>query len=99
MSPMTGTRGRHGRYGRCRDCIRHEGILSGAIKPGKPGRPTVLTEDVLAKIAELRAQGVGYTRIADALGIGRTSVRRVLGKDAFGKPCQNSQVKQGGSET
>ncbi len=57
----------------------------------KRGRPTVLTEDVLVKIAELRAQGLGYTRIADAVGIGRTTVARVLRTSAPGLPSQNSQ--------
>ncbi len=57
------------------------------------GRPTVLSDEKLAKIAELRGAGWGYTRIADAVGVGRLTVRRVLGKDSFGKPCQNSQVQ------
>ncbi len=56
------------------------------------GRPTVLSDAMLARIAELRGDGLGYGRIADALGIGRTTVRRVLGKSGFAEPCQNSQV-------
>lgn len=63
------------------------------------GRPTVLTEDVLARIAELRAAGLGYTRIADALRIGRTTVARVLKGATRAEPSQNSQVDQGRGET
>ena len=59
------------------------------------GRPSVLTEDVLARIAELRGEGMGYGRIADRLGIGRTTVRRVLGKSGFGLPCLNSSEGEG----
>jgi len=54
-----------------------------------PGRPSVLTDEVRERIAELRAEGLGYGRIADLLGIGRTTVRRVLGKSGFRKACQN----------
>ncbi len=56
------------------------------------GRPSVLNDDVLARIAELRAEGLGYTRIADALRIGRTTVARVLRTTTGGKPSQNSQI-------
>ncbi len=56
------------------------------------GRPTVLSDLVLARIAELRASGLGYGRIADALGIGKTTVRRVLRTPGSAEPCLNSQV-------
>ncbi len=65
------------------------------MTPHPGGRPTVLTEEILARIAELRGEGLGYGRIADAIGVGRTTVRRVLGTTADGEPCQNSQVGEG----
>ena len=60
----------------------------------RPGRPSVLTEDVLAQIAELRGEGLGYGTIAERVGVGRTTVRRVLGKSGFGLPCLNSSDHQ-----
>lgn len=59
------------------------------------GRPTVLTEDVLAQIAELRANGLGYGRIAQAVGIGKSTVARVLRESAFVARSQNSADSQG----
>src|SRR5437773_660781 len=47
-------------------------------------RPTVLTSEVLSEIARLREAGHGYKFIARELGIGRTTVRRVLGKAGDG---------------
>lgn len=61
----------------------------------KRGRPSILTEDVLAKIAELRRQGLGYGRIADLVRVGRTTVSRVLGKSGFPEPCQNASEGDG----
>ncbi len=62
------------------------------------GRPSVLTDEVLARVAELRAAGLGYTRIAHALGIGRTTVARVLRNPAFLAQSQNQDVEAGREE-
>ncbi len=56
------------------------------------GRPTVLTEDVLAATAELRALGHGYGKIAQIVGVGRSTVARVLTMPRDGLPSQNSHV-------
>lgn len=66
---------------------------------GKPGRPTVLTDEVLAKIADLRALGMGYGLIAQAVGVGKSTVARVLRGSALVARSQNSQVDQGRGET
>jgi orotate phosphoribosyltransferase-like protein len=59
------------------------------------GRPTVLGEDVLARIAELRAEGLGYGRIAQAVNIGKSTVARVLRNPAFVAPSQNPAEGEG----
>ncbi len=86
---MNGTRCRHGRYGRCRDCLRHDAITSGAIRPGRPGRPR-LPDQTLAKVAELAGLGKTHSQIARETGISRRSVIRIL------TPCAKSP---GGAET
>jgi len=63
----------------------------------KRGRPTVLTDEVMARIAELRGRGWGYKRIAWELKIGRTTVRRVLGKTKDAGGGRKPQVESGGS--
>jgi DNA invertase Pin-like site-specific DNA recombinase len=47
-------------------------------EPRKRGRPA-LSHEVTELVLELRRTGMGYTSIADKLGIGRTTVRRILG--------------------
>lgn len=54
------------------------------------GRPSVLSDEVLVETARLRGEDRGHGRIADAVGVGKTTVRRVIGKSGFGKPRQNS---------
>ena len=44
----------------------------------KPGRPP-LSDEVRDRVLELRKSGMGYGAIAHKLGIGRTTVRRILG--------------------
>jgi DNA invertase Pin-like site-specific DNA recombinase len=60
------------------------------------GRPTVLTEDVLARIAELRAKDMGYGTIARSVGVGKSTVYRVLHTPAFLERFQNSESAGGG---
>jgi DNA invertase Pin-like site-specific DNA recombinase len=53
--------------------------LDRARKEGKRiGRPTTVTADTEASIRKLRADGAGKLRIAKQLGIGVSSVQRVL---------------------
>ncbi len=74
----------------CSDCVRCSPVIEIA-PPRRVGRPTVLTDSVLAEIARLRGEGLGYRAIADAVGVGRTTVRRVLGKVPLRVGGQNSQ--------
>src|SRR5438094_299711 len=70
-------------------------VLEIAKVRGRVGRPTVLTDEVLSKIGQLRADGLGYKRIAREIGIGRTTVRRVLGKAGDGEGGLNSSEAHG----
>jgi DNA invertase Pin-like site-specific DNA recombinase len=45
----------------------------------KLGRPPI-PDETRARVRELRKQGLGYKRIANELGLGRTTVRRLLGE-------------------
>ena len=56
------------------------------------GRPSVLTEDVLARVAELAGLGKSHSEIARETGISRRSVLRVL------NPCAKSAQGTNGSE-
>ena len=44
------------------------------------GRPPIVTSEIAARILDLQGAGLGYKRIARAVGIGATTVRRVLRK-------------------
>ena len=44
---------------------------------GRPGRPP-LPPEIVARILELREAGFGYKKIAHRLGLGRTTIRRVI---------------------
>ena len=77
-----------------RNIIR-ERVLAGleyarrhGTKSGKAvGRPAaVFRRD---QVAELRQQGLSWRQIASKLGVGITTVRRVMGPSAPRKPCQN----------
>ena len=62
----------------------------------RPGRPSVLGPRTSSpQIAELRGEGLGYGTIAERVGVGRTTVRRVLGKSGFRLPCLNSSEGEG----
>jgi DNA invertase Pin-like site-specific DNA recombinase len=52
-----------------------EGIAKAKAQGVYKGRPTSIDP---ARVRELKAQGIGATQIAKALGIGRASVYRVL---------------------
>lgn len=56
------------------------------------GRPAILSDEVLAKIAELRALDLGYGTIAQLVGVSRSTVRRVLTGRRDGRVGHNSQV-------
>ena len=57
----------------------------------KPGRPP-LSDGVRDLVLELRASGMGYGTNAEKLGIGKTSVARII---SHGKPSQNSREEAG----
>jgi len=44
------------------------------------GRPPISPE-IAARVLELRQTGMGYGTIAERLGIGATSVRRIIGRE------------------
>ncbi len=57
----------------------------------KPGRPP-LSDEVRDLVLKLRETGMGYGAIAQKLGIGKTSVARII---SHGKPSQNSREEAG----
>lgn len=61
----------------------------------RPGRPVVTTEEVLAKIAELRALGHGYGTIAQMVGVSKSTVCRVLRNGTIVERFQNHDDTEG----
>ena len=60
----------------------------------KTGRPS-LSAEMVEPVRSLRKTGMGVTTISDKLGIGRTSVYRILHE----RPPQNSSEADGGPRT
>jgi DNA invertase Pin-like site-specific DNA recombinase len=78
-------RGAAGRHSRRRRALRYAGLTSTRL-PGSEsrmagkGRPSSIDA---AQVREMKAQGLGATAIAKALGIGRASVYPVLEADSI----------------
>lgn len=59
--------------------LRTRDGLSTAASAGRgPGRPTVMTDDLIAIAVELRAQKRSYAQIARVLGVSSSAVQRAL---------------------
>lgn len=61
----------------------------------KVGRPPV-PDEMKVRVRELRKMGLGYKRIANETGLGRTTVRRILWEMRVEKGGQNSRKPSGG---
>ncbi|MFF0248996.1 helix-turn-helix domain-containing protein [Streptosporangium sandarakinum] len=67
-----------------RDLIRErtlDGLAAAAAHGRKGGRPPAVTDDVLAAAHARRARGQSVTTIAEALGVGRSTLYRALEDD------------------
>lgn len=55
-----------------------EGLSAASSAGRRPGRPTVMTEELVAMAAELRAEERSYAQIARVLGVSPSAVQRAL---------------------
>ncbi|MGV9535280.1 helix-turn-helix domain-containing protein [Streptosporangium sandarakinum] len=56
-------------------------MAAAATRGRKGGRPPAVTDDVLAAARARRARGQSVTTIAEALGVGRSTLYRALEDD------------------
>lgn len=64
-----------------RDLIRertHAGLAAARAQGRVGGRPTVMTPERVTAAAQMRTDGMALVRIAQVLGVGRSSVARAL---------------------
>lgn len=64
---------------RWRDAYRREGVAGLVPRPKGPKGPSKLTEDALAEMARLRAEGLSLRVIGERVGVSHDSVLRALG--------------------
>lgn len=55
-----------------------DGLSAASMAGRRPGRPTVMTDELVAMAAELRAEERSYAQIARVLGVSPSAVQRAL---------------------
>lgn len=60
-----------------------DGLSAASMVGRRPGRPTVMTDELVAMAAELRAEERSYAQIARVLGVSPSAVQRALSPRAI----------------